>query len=100
MMKSSLLRKWVSILSECVYVKLHQIDFCTIAVFIFETIFVGVLNFGKFQGGLADFRGGLAPPPSPRLATWLVKARKQNAHFTVTLSSKFKAFRFLVLFIL
>ena len=28
MMKSSLLREWVSILSECVYVKFHQIDFC------------------------------------------------------------------------
>ena len=29
MMKSSLLREWVSILSECVYVKFHLIDFCT-----------------------------------------------------------------------
>ena len=44
------------------------LSFCTIAVL--ATISVGVLNFGKFQGGLADFRGGLAPP-SPRLATWL-----------------------------
>ena len=29
MMKSLLLREWVLILSECVYVKFHQIDFCT-----------------------------------------------------------------------
>ena len=29
MMASSLLREWVSIHSECVYVKFHQIDFCT-----------------------------------------------------------------------
>ena len=48
---------------------------CTIAVL--ATISVGVLKFGKFQGGLADFRGGLAPP-SPRLATWLEVCMRQN----------------------
>ena len=48
---------------------------CSIALL--ATISVGVLNFGKFQGGggLADFRGGLAPP-SPRLATWLLVASR------------------------
>ena len=30
----------------------------------------GFLTLENFRGGLADFRGGLAPP-SPRLATWL-----------------------------
>ena len=48
---------------------------CTIAVI--ATISVGVLNFRKFQGGLADFRGGLAPP-SPRLATWLQVGNKKR----------------------
>ena len=33
---------------------------CTIAVF--AIISVGVLNFGKFQGGLGRFKGGLSPP--------------------------------------
>ena len=46
------------------------LSICTKAVL--ATISVGALNIGKFQGGLADFRGGLAPP-SPRLATWLAR---------------------------
>ena len=41
---------------------------CTIAVL--ATISLGVLNFGKFQGGAWPISGGAQPPPppSPRLA--------------------------------
>ena len=41
MMESSLLREWVSILSECVYVKFHQIDFCTSRAIAKKQLFFG-----------------------------------------------------------
>ena len=54
MMKSSLLREWVLILSECVYVKFHLIDFCTSRDIAKKQLF-----FGKYwqTNALRELRG-------------------------------------------